>query len=59
MAMKARAQQKITAEYIEELKTKATIKLDGVLAAAAEASKAKAIEDAAAPAAATPGSVSK
>ena len=59
MAMKARAQQKITAEYIEELKSKATIKLDGMLAVAAEASKAKAAEGSAAPATATPSPVAK
>lgn len=58
-AMKARAQQKITAEYIAELKAKATIKLDGVLAAAAEASKAKAAEASAAPAAETPAPAAK
>ena len=38
--LKAQAQQKVTAEYITELKDKATIKLDGTLAAAAEAAKA-------------------
>lgn len=42
-AMKAQAQQKVTAQYIEELKNKATIKLDGALAAAsAEANATKA-----------------
>ena len=38
--LKAQAQQKVTAEYITELKDKATIKLDGALAAASEAAKA-------------------
>ena len=50
LAMKASAQKKMTAEYIEELKGKATIKLDGALAAAAEAGKAKAAEASAVPA---------
>jgi len=39
--LKAQAQQKVTADYIKELREKATIKLDGALAAAAqEADKA-------------------
>ena len=38
--LKAQAQQKVTAEYITELKEKATIKLDGALAAASESAKA-------------------
>ena len=38
--LKAQAQQKVTAEYVTELKDKATIKLDGALAAASEAAKA-------------------
>ena len=59
MAMKAQAQKKITAEYIEELKNKATIKLDGMLAAAAEASKAKVAEGSVAPATETPSPVAK
>ena len=45
--LKSQAQQKITAEYIQELKNKATIKLDGMLASAsasAETEKAKAAE---------------
>ena len=48
--LKAQAQQKVTAEYIEGLKQKATIKLDGMLAAAAETGAAKAAAPAAAPA---------
>ncbi|NCA83077.1 MAG: hypothetical protein EOM72_10080 [Opitutae bacterium] len=56
--LKSQAQQKITAEYIQELKNKATIKLDGMLAAAsAETEKAKAAApeaSAAAPAAEAP-----
>ncbi len=58
-AMKAREQQKITAEYIEDLKKKATIKLDGMLAAAADANKAKAAEGSAVPATETPSAVTK
>lgn len=45
--LKSQAQQKITAAYIQELKNKATIKLDGMLASAAasaETEKAKAAE---------------
>ncbi len=34
--LRARAQQKVAAEYVAELKDKATIKLDGVLAVAAQ-----------------------
>lgn len=44
--LKSRAQQKVAADYIEELKNKATIKLDGPLAAAAEAAKAAAAAEA-------------
>ena len=41
--LKSQAQQKVTAEYITELKDKATIKLDGALAAAvAESAKGRA-----------------
>jgi peptidyl-prolyl cis-trans isomerase C len=38
--MRSRAQQQITAEYIKELREKATIKLDGALAEAAAAAEA-------------------
>lgn len=40
VVLKAQAQQKVTAEYIKELRDKATIKLDGALAAASQAAKA-------------------
>ena len=40
VVLKAQAQQKVTAEYIKELREKATIKLDGALAAASQAAKA-------------------
>ena len=43
-ALKVQAQQKVTADYMEELKNKATIKLAGPLAAAAEAAKAEALK---------------
>ena len=39
--LKAQVQQKVAAEYILELREKATIKLDGVLATVSEAAKAK------------------
>ena len=49
--LKGQAQQKVTADYIQELKSKATIKLDGALAAAASTSTAPAAASAEAPAA--------
>ena len=52
--LKSQAQQKVTAEYITELKDKATIKLDGPLAAAAKAAEAAAQEAALTNGAATP-----
>jgi hypothetical protein len=52
--LKSQAQQKVAADYIEELKNKATIKLDGPLAAAAEAAKAAAAAEAPADAPVTP-----
>ncbi len=52
MLMKGQAQQKVTAEYIAELKSRATIKLDGALAASAGAANAAAAGGAAAPASA-------
>ena len=50
--LKSEAQTKIAAEYIESLRQKATIKLDGALAAAVESSKKAA--EAAAPAGEAP-----
>lgn len=43
---KAQAQQKVAADYIKSLREKSTIKLDGALAAAAEAGKAAAQKEA-------------
>jgi len=40
IALKAKARQQIAADYIQELRERATIKLDGPLAAAVEAAKA-------------------
>ena len=51
--MRSRSQQKVAAEYIEELKNKATIKLDGMLASAATNAPAAKAEAAEAPAPAT------
>jgi len=47
IVMKTRARQKIAADYIKELREKATIKLDGPLAAAVEAAKVAEAEAAA------------
>ena len=53
--MRSQSQQKVAAEYIAELKDKATIKLDGMLASAATNAPADKAE-AAAPAAEAPAS---
>ena len=53
--LKSRAQQDVTAAYMTELRNKATIKLDGALAAADKAARAaQAAAPVAAPVAAPP-----
>ncbi len=39
VALKTKARQKVAADYLKQLREKATIKLDGQLAAAVEAAK--------------------
>jgi len=53
MVLKTRARQQVVADYVEELREKATIKLDGPLAAAVESAQevqTGAAEDGSAPA---------